>query len=183
MYDEDDVMYSDDKDELLDLSFLNNSIGKTIRLERGGPDKLIGKLVAIMNDALVVETKHDGIIYVNSQHIKAISEPVVPELQTVGTAGLSPVSDEEKSPFVQATDLRDLFAKLRHRLVRINHGGPNALQGVLIDIRPDVVTILHEMLDYVHFPIYHIKSVTWILDTGDKKHRESESSVNEKGKK
>jgi spore coat protein B len=52
---------------------------------------------------------------------------------------------------------------LKHRLVRINHGGPNALQGVLIELRPGVVTILHDMKDYVHYATYHIKSITWIL--------------------
>ncbi|MCL6548515.1 MAG: hypothetical protein K6T30_06365 [Alicyclobacillus sp.] len=150
----------------MDFSFLQESIGKTIQLERGGPDRLVGKLVAIMNDCIAVETQDEGVVYVNTQHIKTISESVIPEVQIVrATADPdAPVPEEEYPPLVEAENFEDLLSKLKHRLVRINHGGPNALQGVLIEQRPGVVTILHDMRDYVHYSTYHIKSITWILN-------------------
>jgi spore coat protein B len=149
----------------MDLSFLENSIGKTIQLERGGPDRLVGKLVAIMADCIAVETPDEGVVYVNAQHIKTISESVIPEVQMPRPAAdpNAPVIEEEHPPLIEAEDFHDLLSQLKHRLVRVNHGGPNALQGVLIDLRPDVVTILHDMRDYVHYPTYHIRSITWIL--------------------
>ncbi|MCL6598230.1 MAG: hypothetical protein K6T81_05755 [Alicyclobacillus macrosporangiidus] len=150
----------------MDFSFMQDSIGKTIQLERGGPDRLIGKLVAIMEDCIALETAEEGVVYVNGHHIKTISEPVIPEVQVARSAAeeneLPAV--EEHPPLVEAANFEDLLGKLRHRLVRVNHGGPNALQGILIELRPGVVTILHEMKDYVHYPTYHIRSVTWILN-------------------
>ncbi|MBX5437345.1 MAG: hypothetical protein IRZ33_09015 [Alicyclobacillaceae bacterium] len=150
----------------MDLSFMEESIGKTIQLERGGPDRLVGKLVAIMKDCIAVEIPEEGVVYVNSQHIKTISESVIPEVQVVRPAAdpNAPVPEEEHPPLIEADSFDDLLSKLKHRLVRINHGGPNALQGVLIEQRPGVVTILHDMRDYVHYATYHIKSITWILN-------------------
>ncbi|WP_029420857.1 hypothetical protein [Alicyclobacillus macrosporangiidus] len=145
----------------MDFSFMEDAIGKTIQLERDGPDKLVGKLAAIMGDCLALETAEHGVVYVNGQHIKTISESVIPEVQQAADV---PVLEEEYPPLVEADDFEDLLGKLRHRLIRINHGGPNALQGVLIELRPGVVTILHDMKDYVHYPTYHIRSVTWILN-------------------
>lgn len=165
----------------MDFSFMSESIGKTVRLERGGPDKLVGKLVAIMPDAIALETQNEGVVYVHSRHIKTISESVIPELQMSTAAPVDaayPVlEEEEQPPLLEAENFQDLLTKLKHRLVRINHGGPNALQGVLIEIRPDAVTILHEMKDYVHYPIYHIRSVTWILNTN--KNKEQDKSENQ----
>ncbi|MCL6637677.1 MAG: hypothetical protein K6T26_06995 [Alicyclobacillus sp.] len=156
----------------MDFSFMQDSIGKTVQLERGGPDRLVGKLVAIMPDCIALETPHEGVVYVHSRHIKTLSEPVIPEVQMVRPAVAdtnAPVPVEEHPPLIEATNFEDLLSKLKHRLVRINHGGPNALQGVLIELRPGVVTILHEMRDYVHYPVYHIKSITWILNQREKR--------------
>ncbi|MCL6625871.1 hypothetical protein [Alicyclobacillus shizuokensis] len=149
----------------MDLSFLEDSIGKTIQLERGGPERIVGKLAAIMADYIAVDTPEEGVVYVNARHIKTISEPVIPQMQADRPA-VDPdgqVIEEESPPLIEASDFDDLLAQLKHRLVRINHGGPNSVQGVLIELRPGVVTLLHDMQAYVHYPTYHIRSVTWIV--------------------
>lgn len=151
----------------MDFGFMSDSIGKTVRLERGGPDELTGKLLGIMPDAITLETNKHGIVYVQSQHVKTISEAVIPEVQLssiIPADGYDLAPVESQLPRVYADDFRDLLSKLMHRLIRINHGGPNALQGVLIDVRPEAVTIVHDMKDYVHYPIFHIKSITWIVN-------------------
>jgi hypothetical protein len=163
----------------MDLSFLQDSIGETIQLERGGPDRLVGKLVAVMPDCIALETPDEGVVYVHSWHIKTISESVIPEVQMARSDAIDPkessLGEEEHPPLIEAENFEDLLSKLKHRLIRINHGGPNALQGVLIDLRPGVVTLLHEMRDYVHYPIHHIRSVTWILNK-NKRERPNDSS-------
>jgi spore coat protein B len=152
----------------MDFGFLSESIGKLVRLERGGPDKLEGTLRSIMPDYLAVETKKEGVVYVQANHIKTISEHVVTEVQMSApevTDSNAPVLIEPQLPLVEAENFIDLLNKLKNRLVRINHGGPNSLQGVLIDNHPDAITILHDMKDYVHYPIFHIKSIMWIYQT------------------
>jgi spore coat protein B len=90
----------------MDLSFLESSIGKTIMLERGGPDRLVGKLVAIMKDCIAVETPDEGVVYVNAAHIKTISESVIPEVQVTRPSPDpdAPVIEEEHPPLIEAED-------------------------------------------------------------------------------
>ncbi|GIM45198.1 hypothetical protein DNHGIG_07470 [Collibacillus ludicampi] len=152
----------------MNFSFLMNSIGKKVQVERGGPDKLEGKLVFIRPDFLILETEQNGYVYVQSRHIKTVSEPVIPEIQA------NQVNMEEKNilPMVEAEDFTELLRKLRHRLIRVNHGGPNVIQGVLIEVGDGSVTILHQMKDFVHYPIYHIRSVTCIYKKNENKQNE-----------
>lgn len=156
----------------MDFSFMSDLIGKSVRLERGGPDKVEGKLLAIMTDVLAIQTQKEGIVYVNGDHVKTISESVIPEIQIVKSAPVNtclPVPEEEVPPLVEAQNFRNLLSQLRHKLIRVNQGGPNSLLGVLIDVKPnfesaEMITLLHDMKDYVHFPIYHVRSVTWIIN-------------------
>jgi spore coat protein B len=157
----------------MDFSFLVNSIGKKVQVERGGPDKLEGKLVFIRPEFLILETEQNGYVYVQSKHIKTVSEPVIPEIQMQANT-------EEKNtnilPMVEAEDFVELLRKLRHRLIRVNHGGPNVIQGVLIEVGDESVTILHQMKDFVYYPIYHIRSVTCIFNNQNKKENENKQA-------
>lgn len=148
----------------MDFSFLSDTVGKKIRLERGGPDKLEGTLLAIMPDALAIETQNEGIVYVHGYHVKTLSETVVQEIEMPSATTPEGVvePEEPRAPLIEAENFADVLTKLTHQMVRVNHGGPNSLQGVLIRCFPEAITILHEMKDYVHYPIHHIKSVTWI---------------------
>ncbi|GIM45199.1 hypothetical protein DNHGIG_07480 [Collibacillus ludicampi] len=158
----------------MDFSFLVNSIGKKVQVERGGPDKLEGKLVFIRPEFLILETEQNGYVYVQSRHIKTVSEPVIPEIQA------NQVNMEEKNmnilPMVEAEDFTELLRKLRHRLIRVNHGGPNVIQGVLIEVGDGSVTILHQMKDFVYYPIYHIRSVTCIFNNQNEKKNENKQA-------
>jgi spore coat protein B len=158
----------------MDFSFLVNSIGKKVQVERGGPDKLEGKLVFIRPEFLILETEQNGYVYVQSRHIKTVSEPVIPEIQA------NQVNMEEKNmnilPMVEAEDFTELLRKLRHRLIRVNHGGPNVIQGVLIEVGDESVTILHQMKDFVYYPIYHIRSVTCIFNNQNEKKNENKQA-------
>lgn len=163
----------------MNLNFLSESIGRTVRLERGGPDKVVGKLLVISSDYLAVETERDKtVVYVNAQHIKTISEPIVPEVQMTRTTTEPELPEPlvEQPPLIEADNFRGILSKLETRMVRVNHGGPNALQGALMKSSPEYITILHDMKDYVHYPIYHVRSITWILNTQDSPQGEGNKS-------
>ncbi|PWK14890.1 DUF2642 domain-containing protein [Tumebacillus permanentifrigoris] len=145
----------------MSFDYLKNSVGKLIQVERGGPDKLQGKLLAVKGDHLIVETA-DGIVYVNNQHIKTISEPILVEVVQNDCAEEDP--EGVLPAIIDAVDLCDLLEQLTHKLVKINQNGPNALEGVLLTVHEDAVTIVHNMKDYVHYPLYHIKTITWVIN-------------------
>ncbi|BCJ88329.1 DUF2642 domain-containing protein [Effusibacillus dendaii] len=144
----------------MDFRFLEKSCGKMIQIERGGPDQLEGKLLEIRPDHLCIETQ-DGVMYVNSNHIKTISEPILMEITNQGTE----TEDSKPLVLVEAENFHQLLKNLQHKLVKINQAGPNSLEGVLMSIRDDSVTIVHKMKDYVHYPLFHIKTITWIINS------------------
>jgi spore coat protein B len=149
----------------MDFRFLNDSIGKMLNFERNGPEKITGKLLDINSDFLVVMSENEEILYVNCNHIKSLSEAVINEVQMTSNASRDPyASAPPEPPILEALDFADLLAQMKHRQIRINHG-PHAAQGVLIEIRPDSITMLHNGNDFVHYPTYHIKSVTVIYKT------------------
>lgn len=145
----------------MDFGFMSNSVGKLIQVERGGPDKIKGKLLGIKGDHLAVETEN-GVVYVHTPHVKTISEPIVVEKQAENA---EPAAVPAAPPVVlEADDFTSLIGQMEHKYVKINQGGPNALEGVVLLQREGVVTIVHKMKDYVHYPIYHIKTITWIAN-------------------
>jgi hypothetical protein len=161
----------------MSFEYLGNAIGKQIQIERGGPDKLQGKLLAVKDDHLIVQTEN-GIVYVNSQHIKTISEPILCEVQE----GTDETLCTPEPIVIDAGDLRDLLSQLTHKLVKINQGGPNSLEGVLLTLREDAVTIVHKMKDYVHYPLYHIKTITWVMNA-NKEEKKDENKEEKKDNK
>ncbi len=56
-----------------DHNFLQSLIGKNVKINRGGPDSIQGKLLAVKSDFLVLST-NEGVVYVASSHVKSITE-------------------------------------------------------------------------------------------------------------
>lgn len=161
------------------MKFLKHSIGKMIQVERGGPDKINGKLVAIGNDFITVETQQDGYIYLQTRHMKSISEPIVDETEAKQNVI---VEENHIPPMIEADDFSQLLNQLKHRLIRINHAGPNVIQGVLIDTGDESITLLHQMKELVYFPTYHIRSVSCIFKSQDDNKKDDREIENKKTK-
>lgn len=170
----------------MSFEFLRGSIGKKIQLERGGPDKVIGILDGIHSDYLVLRTEKQGVLYCVLQHLKSVTEAIIPVLETEQ-------SDTEKDdtlctpdiPVIEADNFHSLLEKMNYCLIRVNLGGPNAIQGVLIDVSPDSITLIHEMKDFVHYPIYHIRSISRIyqIESNDNKDENKNENKNDKSEK
>lgn len=165
----------------MDFRFLSDSIGKVVQLERGGPDKLVGELVDVRCDYLVLRTKEHGIQYCASWHIKTITEPIVSRIDSQCDS-----DDEDRDamaiPILEAENFRELLEKMESNLVQINHSGPNMLKGVLYsaDRDYDWITLIHDMKEYVYFPIFHIRSISQIYEMGQEKKHEKGDRDSEK---
>ncbi|TCP59182.1 hypothetical protein EV586_101398 [Tumebacillus sp. BK434] len=163
----------------MDFSFLNDSVGKWIQVERGGPDKIKGKLLGIKSDFIMVETEK-GVAYVHTPHVKTISEPIVVEQRAENS--VQPEVAVTPPVVLESDDFATLIGLLEHKYVQINQGGPNALDGVVLLQREGAVTIVHKMEDYVHYPIYHIKSITWIINAPKQEKQEQKQEKQEQKK-
>lgn len=126
-----------------------NLVGRQVKINRGGPDMVEGRLVAIPADYLVVST-NDGIIYVNAAHVKSITETG----QTGGTAG----NRSRSTSFITASSFSSLLSKLRHQFVQINRGGPEKIDGFLAEINSDSLLVVVNR-EIIRIPVFHIKTV------------------------
>ncbi|UOF89659.1 hypothetical protein LSG31_17500 [Fodinisporobacter ferrooxydans] len=176
----------------MDFSFLNNSIGKMVQIERGGPNKIVGKLLKIQGDFLTLEKENGEITYVYTLHVKTLAEPIMEEIQMTQVPApvynpnppYTPVPIEPQPPIIEAASFVELLTNLQNRLVRVNQGG-EALDGVVTDIRSvagsESVTLIHAMKDFVHMPIQHIKSVTVLYQKQEDKKADEKKQEQVKG--
>ncbi|MCA0755441.1 hypothetical protein KP806_10295 [Paenibacillus sp. N4] len=63
----------DKNDTCIDPNFVEGLVGKCVKINRGGPESLEGKLLAVKSDFYVLKTRK-GIVYINADHVKSITE-------------------------------------------------------------------------------------------------------------
>ena len=128
---------------------LQNMKYSIVRIDRGGPESRIGRLLGVSPDFFVLHTKEDGVLYYSTRHIKSFSEE--PENDKV--LNQYPV-------YIDATSLSALFANLHNRWVKINRGGPEMVEGVLTDTFDDNIVMIHNKEVY-RIAIEHIRNMSY----------------------
>ncbi|KRF53319.1 spore coat protein [Bacillus sp. Soil531] len=108
---------------------------KYVQVNQGGPEKKAGQLLDVLGSFesayIVLLTEDDGIIYINTDHVKSVSEYQNNNgNQTNQSANELFVSQEPE--YMKSKSFNDLFAHLSHKWVSINNGGPEAVEGVLV---------------------------------------------------
>ena len=131
--------------------FLLSLIGKSIKVDRGGPESRVGVLKAVEGDYLILYTKDDGYVYYKLQHIKSV---------TVDSKGLVNVEEPENVEFYQGTDFNNCISNFCDSWVKVNRGGPEALEGILNKVYDDSVTVYSKQ-DVVHLAMYHIRNISF----------------------
>ncbi|WP_244867452.1 hypothetical protein [Paenibacillus cineris] len=124
-----------------------NSIGSEVKINRGGPDSIVGVLVGVQHGYLAVATK-EGIVYVNSTHIKSIS--------STGKSGGAKAMTVDP---IMAGNFTGLLHALRYQHVQINRGGPEKIEGVVADVNHSTLTLVAKKDEVISIPIFHVKSV------------------------
>ncbi len=124
-----------------------NSIGSEVKINRGGPDSIVGVLVGVQHGYLAVATK-EGIVYVNSTHIKSIS--------STGKSGGAKAMTADP---IMAENFTGLLHALRYQHVQINRGGPEKVEGVVADVNHSTLTLVAKKDEVISIPIFHVKSV------------------------
>lgn len=155
------------KDLLLSL------VGKTVKVDRGGPESRIGKLLGVEKDHFALLTEQDGVIYYLTHHIKSLTENSKKGLQ---------FNEEEVTEEVtvhSANDFAKLLEGLKYRWVKINRGGPESIEGVLDDVHEKFVTVVVNE-EVIRMSMFHIRNIGY--DIKKKKTNDDEGS-NKEGKK
>lgn len=129
-------------------------VGSYIQINQGGPESKTGKLLNISGNYLALVTNDDGIVYFNIHHIKSISEINTQSENFVVQGDPAPELD-----FFEAEDFHELFSKMSHKWVAINRGGPEALEGVLVQSTGNHYTLINND-EVLRINPYHIKSIS-----------------------
>lgn len=132
---------------------LKNLKGSKIRIDRGGPESRDGKLLDVLSDYLVLENKKEGIIYYKTYHIKSVS--------VLEQKAQNDEQHDEDNSYVCASGFKDLLKELKYSWVKINRGGPEKIEGVLVNSSGDylILTVNDEVN---RIPIFHIRSLSVI---------------------
>lgn len=138
----------------------SNLVGKKVRINRGGPDSVEGILYAVESNYLIVLAK-DGIVYIKTAHVKSITVSLDGKGKSGGTSAgrTSGRSHGTTRPIIVEYNFHGVLNKLKHQQVQINRGGPEKIEGLLVDVTSDTVLIIVKN-ELVRVLLSHIKSLT-----------------------
>lgn len=163
--------------ERKDLEWL---IGRMVRVDRGGPESRLGKLLSVKDDHIVIHIEDEGMLYYKNDHIKSFS---IDTRDVSDLAGSLPVESAETPPYVEAADFVSVLQKLKHRWCQFNRGGSEKIEGVMVDANADQVTIIKGN-EIVQIVPYHIRSVSYGIKNENKEEKnEQERNKNDKNDK
>ncbi|MBL6010488.1 spore coat protein CotH [Bacillus halotolerans] len=154
-------------------SLIGQLMNQSVQLNQGGPESKKGSLVWLGDDYAALNTSEDGVVYFNIHHIKSITkhEPAL--------------NKEGHTPSVlEADNLNEVFKSLTHKWVSINRGGPEAIEGILVDNADGHYTLVKNQEVLRIYP-FHIKSISLgpkgSYKKGDQKkeHDDKEESKND----
>ena len=151
---------------------LSKLVNEVIQINQGGPERSHGILLAVRSDFLILLTEDDGVVYVKLHHIKSVSKTGRPEDK----------KDEKKTSkypvFSKASYFSDVFKELEHKWVTINRGGPEAMEGILVEKSGGFYTLITDHAVLRIHP-FHIRSVS-SGPKGSKKHNKDENKDDNK---
>jgi spore coat protein B len=129
---------------------------KFIQINQGGSESKKGLVLEVSDDYIVLFTEDDGVVYFNTQHVKSICESDNNEDENDND-----VEKEVKKPmeFLKGDCFHKLFSGLQHKWVSINRGGPEAIEGVLVEVSDGHFTLVSNE-EVLRLHPFHIKSLS-----------------------
>ncbi len=130
-------------------------VGSYVQVNQGGPESKTGYLVDIAGNYMALLTDDDGVVYYNIHHIKSISE------YNQNNQDQNQNSNQAVSipDYFKADDFHQLFGQMSHKWVAINRGGPQALEGVLVQSAGGHYTLINND-EVLRINPFHIKSIS-----------------------
>lgn len=155
----------------MNKDMLATFINKVVKVDRGGPESGVGKLLHVSEDHFTLLTENDGVVYYKMQHIKSLTHNAKKEITL-------DVAMPESFELLQTANFNSLLKNLRYHWVRINRGGPEKLEGVLDDIADDYVVIVANE-EVIQLSLFHIRSISY----GPKVEKQKEEKTDESKEK
>ena len=135
------------------FSHLSQYIGRDVRINRGGPESQVGKLLEVKQDFLTVLGKKNTVVYYQTTHLKSVTINTKQELE------VTVPSEEPVLEWVRGKSFNQLLQQLVSSPVQINRGGPEKVEGVLLEVKNDHI-IVEKEAELVYIALFHVKSVS-----------------------
>ncbi len=149
-------------------------IGKVIKVNRGGPESRIGKLMDASEDHVALFTEDDGLVYYNTQHIKSFTDNMKGEMEF----NIVVPNDIQ---YKKADNFYSLLESLKFQWVKINRGGPEKLEGVLSDVHPDYISLINKE-EIVRLAMFHITNISYGLKIENAQDQKSNNQASKQSK-
>ncbi|MBY0159832.1 hypothetical protein V4V36_12940 [Paenibacillus lautus] len=133
-----------------------NLVGRNVKINRGGPDSIEGLLLDAQSDYLIA-VADGGFVYVKDEHVKSITD-----------TGKSGGARESIVNPITAYNFVGVMQALRYRFVKVNRGGPEKLEGIIVDVNQNYLILTVKGQEVVHIPVSHIKSITVVRGGGNR---------------
>ena len=154
----------------MNKDLITSLMNKVVRIDRGGPESRIGKLLSVEDDHITLLTENDGVVYYLTRHIKSITDNAKHGLEFN-------IEIPEGFEFLRASNCKSVLEKLNCQWVQINRGGPETLEGVLNEANDDFVTIISNE-EVVRISMFHIRNISYGAKIKKTESSESESNKN-----
>ncbi|MBP1966952.1 hypothetical protein [Paenibacillus aceris] len=145
----------------MDKATLELLVGKDVRVDRGGPESRMGKLLVVKDDYIVVYIKDTGNVYYKTEHIKSISV----DTRTIADTSVVVIDPDLPEPLlppiIDGVDFIAVVKDMKFRWIQINRGGPEKLEGVLTDVT-DILVTLTVGSEIVRVMPFHIRNISYV---------------------
>lgn len=139
--------------DTINLTYLNDLVGRVVKINKAGPDLRTGKLLEVNDDYLTLQTKEQEVVYYLLNHVKAVVEDTKGNVNPTDYPELTIYGGETKT-------VMDLLDQLLLGSVQINGGGPASRFGKLLAVNDEFLTLETKKEGLVLYQLDHIKSVT-----------------------
>ncbi|WP_051633761.1 hypothetical protein, partial [Bacillus sp. UNC41MFS5] len=139
----------------MDRDIMKNFIGRVIKIDRGGPESKIGMLMDASDEFLAILTEDDGLVYYNTNHIKSFTDNLKEKMQF-------DLDVPQDFPFIKADNFHELLGLMKYKWIKINRGGPETLEGVLMKLDNESIYLVNGQ-EIVRSSMFHIKSISYGL--------------------
>ncbi|MHC0037068.1 spore coat protein [Pseudoneobacillus sp. C159] len=132
--------------------------GKYVQINQGGPESKKGQVLGVVDDYIVLFTEDDGVVYFNVQHIKSIAE-YNQNNQNQNQNGNYQMTQTIIPEYETVDSFHGIFSKMAHKWIAINRGGPEAMEGILVEHAGGHYTLINNQ-EVMRINPYHIKSIS-----------------------
>jgi spore coat protein B len=137
-----------------DVASLQSLTGKAVRVYKAGPESKRGKLIAVMEDYILLEVENEGLVYYNTDHIRS----VVDDIQAVVPESNRP--DDFYDRYLVGENINHVLNNLKYSLIKVDRGGPESRMGRLLGVGEDFFVLYTKEDGPLYYQTQHVKSIT-----------------------